>query len=309
MEVKREWFETDYYEILGVPADASDKEVKRAYRRLAGELHPDANPGDAEAEDRFKLVSSAYDVIGDRTSRQTYDQVRKSQSSDFEGAEFGFDIGDIGDLGDLLGDVFGQKGFSDVGGPFGKAPPRATTRPTRGRDQEAQLRLTFAQAIEGATTNVSITSENEASRTIKIRVPGGVNDGQRIRLKGRGGRGLNGAPDGDLYVIVRVSEDRRFGREGLDLTLDLSIDVHDAALGATIDVPTFDNDTVSLKIPEGTASGTSFRIKGEGVSTKGKTGDLVVTVEIYIPSKLNRKQRRAMQAYAEATEESVWADL
>lgn len=304
MDVKREWFERDYYDVLGVPADASEKEVQRAYRSLARELHPDANPGDEVAENRFKQVSAAYDVIGDAETRKAYDQVRRSQNGGFEGSEYGFDIGDIGDLGDLLGDVFGKKGF-DGFGPFGSpSGPRHSSRPTRGRDLEAHLRLSFHDAITGTTTGVSLTREDGPSRTIKVRVPAGVNDGQRIRLRGQGGRGLNGAPDGDLYVNVGVSEDRVFGRNGKDLTVELPLTFAEAALGATVSVPTLDGEAVRLKIPESTPHGKVFRVKGEGITVKGATGDLLVTVLLDMPAELNRKQRRALQAYDEATEDS-----
>ena len=225
MDVKREWFDTDYYKVLGVSPSADEKEIQVAYRKLARELHPDRNPGDTVAEERFKEVASAYDVIGDTETRQQYDQARRmgAAGNPFGGGGrggagggpggFSFDVGDMGDLGDLLGGMFG--GGRGGGSPFGD--PRG---PRKGRDQEAQLALSFDEIVNGVTTAVTIGDGDGGTRTIKVRIPSGVNDGQRIRLKGKGGAGQHGGPAGDLYVIVRAGSHEQFGRDGCEPDAD-----------------------------------------------------------------------------------------
>lgn len=307
MDVKREWFDKDYYQVLGVSPETSERDIQKAYRKLARELHPDANPGDEAAETRFKEVSAAYEVIGDADTRKQYDEVRAmgpaaGGGSPFGGGGsggFGFDTGDVGDLSDLLGGLFGGGG----GNPFTGAGARRSG-PMRGRDQEAQLRLSFDEAVEGVTMPVTIGSGDGGTRTLKVRIPAGVEDGQRIRLRGKGSPGSQGGPAGDLYVIVRVSDHHLYGREGTNLTLGLPVTFAEAALGADVKVPTFSGETVTLRLPAGTQSGRTFRIKGHGVTTASSVGDLLVTVEVAVPSKLNRKQREALEAFADASDES-----
>jgi molecular chaperone DnaJ len=364
---QREWFEKDYYKVLGVDEKASAKDITRAYRKLARELHPDANPDDPKAEERFKEVSAAYDVIGDDDKRKEYDEVRRlgPMAGGFGGAPGsagggGFNF-DSGDLGDLLGGLFGRGRGGAPGGVRG-------TGPQRGADLEAELHLPFRQAVQGVTTSLHLTSDAPCStchgsgarpgttpqvcpqcggrgvldenqglfsfstpcpncggrgavivdpcptcrasgierrpREVKVRIPPGVDDGQRIRLKGRGGPGRNGGPPGDLYVIAHVEPDPVFGRRGRDLTITVPVLFSEAALGTKLTVPTLDGDQVTLKIPEGTPSGKVFRVKGRGVKTKKSTGDLLVTVEITVPRKLSRQQREAVEAFAAATSES-----
>ena len=375
MAPQREWFEKDYYKTLGVSESAPAKEITRAYRKLARELHPDANPGDEAAEERFKEVSAAYDVVGDEAKRKEYDEVRKLGPMGGPGGPFGGGPGggqgftyQATDLNDLLGGLFGRGGRRG-GGPGASRGPG----PQRGDDLETELHLSFLDAVHGVETSVNLTSEATCStchgsgakpgtapticprcegrgvldenqgffsfstpcpncagrgtivtdpcptchgrgverrpRQVKVRIPAGVDDGQRIRLKGRGGPGRNGGPPGDLYVVAHVTADKVFGRDGRNLTLTVPVTFPEAALGTKIKVPTLEGDPVTLKLPSGTKSGRVFRVKGRGVDTKKGRGDLMVTVEVAVPQKLNAEERRAVEALAEVTTDSPRAHL
>src|SRR5918994_1083471 len=311
MAPSREWFEKDYYAVLGVPETASQKDITKAYRKLARETHPDTNPG---SEERFKEVSAAYDVVGDAEKRKEYDEVRTlgPMGGMFGGpggpgdpGAGGFRVGDIGDLGDVLGGLFGRRRNRAGAGPG--------TGPHRGQDLEAELHLAFEDAVHGLTTTIHLTSEAACStchgtgakpgttpqtcprcggrgvlednqaffsfsspcpqcagrgftidepcpvcrgtgvehrpREVKVRIPAGVDDGQRIRLRGRGGPGRNGRPPGDLFVTVRVSPHELFLRKPNDLTLTVPITFPEAALGADVAVPTLDGGPVKVRIP------------------------------------------------------------
>ena len=296
MAVQREWFEKDYYATLGVSSSASAKEITKAYRKLARAHHPDANDGNDE---RFKEISSAYDVLGDEAKRNEYDEARRlgpSAAGGFAsgpgGSNIRFeDIDDL-DLSGLFGNLFGR-GRRGGGGPV----------PMRGVDQEARIHLGFREAIDGVTTTVHLGGGPDgSSRKVKVRVPGGVDDGQRIRLAGKGGAGRNGGPSGDLFVIVEVATDEMFGRKGKHLTLSIPITFPEAALGADVKVPTLDHSTVTLKVPAGTKSGTTFRVKGRGVATSKGTGDLLVTTEITVPKNPSSAEREAIEALAAVTD-------
>ncbi len=361
MDVDREWFDKDYYRILGVSKDAAAKEITSAYRKLARELHPDANPGDPSSEERFKEVSSAYEVVGDADKRKRYDEVRAMgpMAGGFApgspGAPGGAGFGGA-DLGDLLGNLFGR---GQAGGR------RAPTGPQRGADLEASLTMPFEAAIAGATTTVQITSDVRCPdcsgsgsapgtsprpcgvcggrgaveedqgffsfsrpcsacggrgtvidtpcptchgagavhrpREIKVRLPEGVRDGQRIRVKGRGAAGYNGGPDGDLFVRVHVTPHRTFGRKGDHLTVSVPITLAEAALGAEVEVPTLSGDPVTIRVPAGTPSGKTFRVRKRGVKAAKATGDLMVTVDIDVPTELSAQQKTALEAYGAAT--------
>ena len=291
MAVQREWFEKDYYRILGVPSSASSKELTKAYRKLARSHHPDAKGGD---EERFKEVSAAYDVLGDDSKREEYDEARRlgpSAASGFSSGADGFNarFQDFDDLGNMFGNLFG-------GGPRGPVP-------MKGVDQETRIHLGFRDAIDGVTTNVALGATAESDpRQAKVRIPPGVDDGQRIRIAGRGGAGRNGGPNGDLYVVVEVLPDHIFGRNGKHLTLTVPVTFPEAVLGSEIKVPTYDYSTVTLKVPPGTKSGTTFRVKGRGVATAKAKGDLLVTVEIAVPSEVTPKERAALEALREVTD-------
>ena len=367
MAAQREWFEKNYYEVLGVSETASAKDITRAYRKLAREFHPDANPGNAAAEERFKEISAAYDVVGDETKRAEYDEVRRMGpmgGMGFGGGGAGFDPGtggfhfEGGDLGDLLGGLFGG------GGRRGRQGSGRGRAPQRGADLEEQLHLSFRDAFAGTETTVHLTSDlpcgtcsgsgakpgtapsicqhchgrgvsddnqgmfsfsapcpvcggagsvitspcgtcrgtgvERRAREVKVRIPAGVADGQRIKLKGRGGAGRNGGPIGDLYVIVHVGRDAIFGRDGKNLTITVPVTFAEATLGTRLTVPTLDGKPVTLKIPAGTPTGKVFRVKGRGVTTKKATGDLLVTVQVDVPTDLNDEQRDALEAMAAA---------
>jgi molecular chaperone DnaJ len=378
MAPQREWFEKDYYKVLGVPQSATDTEIRRAYRKLAKQNHPDANPG---KEERFKEISAAYDVLSDAGKRKEYDEVRRlgpmaaggggfpgAGGAGGQGGASTFNIrGD--NLGDLFGDILGRFGGGATGGAPGGRGRTATSSARRGEDVEAELHLSFLDALNGVTTTVNVTSEAPCStchgsgaapgttpvvcsrcggrgvtaenqglfsfsracpqcggrgmtvetpcptcrgsgvevrpRQVKVRVPAGVDDGQRIRVKGRGAPGDSGAPPGDLWVTVRVAPHNLFGRKGRNLTLTVPITFAEAALGAPITVPTLDG-TVVLRVPPGTRSGRTFRVKGRGVTDDGPkaAGDLLVTVEVAVPTNLSSAEREAIEALASASTES-----
>lgn len=307
-DIKREWFDTDYYAILGVAKSADAAEITKAYRALARKLHPDANPGDPSAEDRFKEVSSAYDVLGDEDKRRQYDHARRlgpmagglggqaGGPGGMGGNAGGWDFDGMGDLGDLLGSVMG-------GGLFGGGGQRPRSAPAKGADQEARLSIGFDEAIRGMTTEIQVNGRS-GNRQIKIRVPAGVDDGQKIRLKGKGAPGAGGGPAGDLLVKLSIEPHEVFGRDGANLTIGVPVTFAEAALGAKITVPTFAGSTKTLRIPPGTHSGSKFRVKGEGVDTGKRVGDLIVSVEIHVPTELSDEARDQLKAFADLTEGS-----
>ena len=291
MAAQREWFEKDYYGVLGVSSTASPKEITKAYRKLARSHHPDAKGGN---EERFKEVSAAYDVLGDDAKREEYDEARRigpSAAGGFASGADGFNVhfDDFDDLSGMFGNLFGR----------GQRGPVSM----RGVDQETRIHLGFRDAIDGATTNVLLGGAADGDRRqVKVRIPPGVDNGQRIRLAGKGGAGRNGGPNGDLYVVVEVAPDSMFGRKGKHLTLVIPVTFPEAALGSEIKIPTYDHSTVTLKIPPGTKSGTTFRVKGRGVVTMKSTGDLLVTLEIAVPAELSPKERAAIEALSEVTD-------
>lgn len=364
-----DWSSKDFYKTLGVSKDASSADVKKAYRRLARENHPDSNPGNKAAEERFKDISEAYAVLSSPEKRKQYDEQR-TLFGQFKGG-FGQPGGGYGggtaadfDLSDLLGGIFGG------GGRGGRRRPQGR----RGDDVETEATITFAQAVEGATLPLRMTSDEAcptchgtgakpgtvpkvctkcqgsgmqtgasggvfamtepcsqcrgrglvvehecstcrgsgrapSSRTLQVRVPAGVKDGQKIRLKGKGGRGEGGAPDGDLFLVVHVEPHSMFGRKGDHLTITVPVAFDEAVLGAEISVPTLDGPPVRLRVPAGTPNGRTFRAKGKGATMKtGQRGDLLVTVEVHVPTELDDAQRAAVEALREARGSSTPRD-
>jgi len=365
-----DWANKDFYQVLGVAKDADASAIKKAYRKLAREHHPDSKPGDKAAEERFKQIAEAYDVVGDPEKRKEYDQMRSMFSGGFPaggsggfGFPGGFSTSGAGssggfDISDLFGNIFG-------GGGAGQRTRAA--RATRGADLETEATLDFDDAVTGTTVSLRLSSDtacptckgtggkpgttphvcptcdgagmvisnlggafsmNEtcpechgrqliydeacptchgsgrglSSRTLQVRIPAGVKDGQRIRLKGKGAAGEGGGPAGDLFVSVHVRAHRLFGRKGDNLTLTVPVTFDEAALGAEIKVPTLGGSPVTLRIPAGTPNGRVFRVRGRGVSRKdGAKGDLLVTVEVEVPSELDDAARAAVTAYREAT--------
>ncbi|MCL9664345.1 DnaJ domain-containing protein [Curtobacterium albidum] len=311
----QDWFDKDFYKVLGVDKTASDAELKKTYRKLARQYHPDSNPGDAAAESRFKEISEAYSVLSDKEQRAEYDQVRAMGS----GARFtAGGPGQGGGFEDVFGGMFGQQsgqrvrfgqggarggagGFEDIlggmfGGGQGFGQPSGGFRgfggPTKGRDVTASTTLDFTTAIAGDT--VKLAQGN--GRPVNVRIPAGVADGQKIRLRGRGEPSPDGGEAGDLVVSVSVRKHPVFERDGQHLRVDVPVTFVEAALGATIQVPTLGGDPVKLKVAPGTPSGRVLRVKGRGVTTKSGTGDLLATVQVAVPSHLSDKQREAVEA-------------
>jgi molecular chaperone DnaJ len=338
--VQADWLEKDLYAVLGVANDADSKTISRAYRKLARQLHPDTHPDDADAAERFKEVTAAYDVIGDATKRAEYDEFRRAVADarpgpgegpawSRDGASWSADRSPWGrgdgawsqgegavwsrtdagnwtrfETGDFPGEASGWatadgENIDDLlAGLFGTSEHRgAAVR--RGVDLEATLDLDFVDAVRGLTTEVTLSGP-DGSQNFKVRVPAGVNDGQRIRLTGKGGLGANGGAPGDLYVVVRVGPHPVFGRRGEHLTIDAPITWPQAVLGTDIPIPTLDGPTVRVRVPAGTPHGRTLRVRGHGVRTPKSTGDLLVTIRITVPEQLTDEQRQAVQAVSDA---------
>jgi curved DNA-binding protein len=309
----------DYYKTLGVDRNASEKEIKRAYRKLAREFHPDVNPDDKQAEERFKEINEAYQVLSDPEKRTKYDQLganwqqwqrmgRDPGSFDWSqwygGAPGGVRVEWSGDIGDLFGggagafsDFFrtifgGMGGAGTAGGPFGRA---AGQRTTRGQDMEAQVEITLEEAAQGATRVLE-----RDGRRIRVKIPPGARSGSKIRVTGKGSPGYGGGPPGDLYLNITVKPHPIFRRDGNDLRCNVDVDLYTAVLGNEVQVPTL-NGNVSLKIPAGTNSGKTFRLRGKGMPDPRKPkqhGNLLATVQIQVPEKLNARERELFEELA-----------
>jgi molecular chaperone DnaJ len=319
---QKDWIEKDYYAVLGVDKSASAADIKKAYRKLAQKHHPDANPGNPKAEEKFKEVSTAYDVLKDEKTKEEYDRIRQMvaaggfRSTGPGGPGFGgFGGGGQRVRVEDVGDIFGGGGasFSDLFGDlFGGGAGAAAGyggRPMRGQDLETETTISFEDALEGVQVEMLINERGGSPRTVKARIPAGVTDGARIKLAGKGSAGPGGGPSGDLYVKVRVRPHRVFGRKNKDLTLALPVTFAEAALGAQIDVPTLNGGPVKLKIPAGTSSGRTFRVRGKGVPSGKDKGDLLVTVQVAVPEKLNREVKSLIERLAELDTQSPRAVL
>ncbi len=288
--MRREWLERDYYADLGVSKDASDKDIRKAYRKLAQQYHPDNNPGDKAAEDRFKVINEAHSVIGDPETRRQYDETR--EMGPFVGGPGGTTHIRIEDLSDLFGEGSGEGFFGGLSDLIGGRTRRG---PRRGTDVEADINLTFHEALNGVTKSVNV-----GGRTSKVKIPAGVADMARIRVRGKGSPGANGGPSGDLYVRVHVADHPLFKRAGTDLRITAPITYTEAALGAEVEVPTLDG-TVTLRIPSGTSSGKTFRVRGKGFPKPGsdQRGDLLVTVEVDVPGDLTDEEQALLEKLRE----------
>jgi molecular chaperone DnaJ len=290
--------EKDYYAELGVAKDADHKTIKKAFRKLAREFHPDTNPGDESAEARFKEINEAYDTIGDEDQRKEYDHAR----------EMGYFVG--GPAGnqqyvrveDLLGGGgFGGRASQDLFGGlqdlFGGG--QRQSRPQKGQDVSGSITLSFHDALAGPTREFTV-----GSNTVKVKIPEGVADGTKVRVTGKGAPGANGGPAGDLYVEVQVGEHPIFGRAGKrDLTINVPVTYTEAALGAVISIPTL-NGTTMIKVPAGTQPGKTLKLTGKGVETARVTGDLLVTIEVAVPTGISSDERSALETLQES--ESAW---
>ena len=299
---QRDWAEKDYYKVLGVSKTASKDEIKKAYRKLAQQFHPDANKGDKDAETRFKEISEAHSILSNDEKRAEYDQIR--QFMDSGGRRFYNAPGGGGNVRVNIGDLFGGGGaetiFEDLlgGSGFGFRP----RGPQRGDDLETEISLSFEDAVNGVT--VSLPQGGKA------KIPLGVGDGARIKVAGRGAPGPNGGPKGDLFVRVRVESHPVFGRgKNGDLVVELPVTFTEAALGARIEVPTLDG-SVTVKVPPGTPNGKTLRVRGRGGPRPGGGhGDLLVRVQVQVPQKLTRQEKELLEKFAETHKASPRAEL
>ena len=277
--MSRDWLDKNFYATLGVPQNASIEEIKKAYKKLARENHPDLNPGDLEAEKKFKEVSEAHSVLGDERKKQEYDQIRTMGASGFGGfTSQGFTVDDFGDIFENLGDIFGFGGRR------------------KGQTYQTNINISFNEAASGIEVVLPL------EESIKVKVPAGVDNGSVIRLRGRGGPGAAGAPDGDLLVQVSVEPHKFFKRSNMDLILEVPLLFTEAALGASIKIPTL-SKSVTLKIPSGTPSGKTFKIRGEGITPQGRrSGDLYVKVFIIPPANLSRSAKKHLEKFRDQFE-------
>ena len=357
----------DYYEVLGLQKGASDDEIKKSYRKLAKQYHPDLHPGDKECEEKFKEIGEAYEVLSDADKKAKYDQYGHAAfdpNSGFGGGGFGGGFGGFDDLGDILGNIFGG-GF----GGFGGGQQRANA-PQKGENLRVRLTITFEEAAFGCAKEISVPRIEDCeecggtgaakgttadtcpdckgsgtvrvqqrtpfgvmastancrkcggtgkiintpctacggkgkvrkTRTISVNIPAGIDDGQTISLRGQGHAGVNGGPRGDLLITVSVRSHALFERDGSSILFDMPISFVQAALGAEVEVPTLDGK-VKYTIPEGTQTGTTFRLRGKGIPYLNGSGrgDQFVTVTIETPKNLNKEQKELLRKFGEAT--------
>jgi curved DNA-binding protein len=319
----------DYYQVLGVPRNASQEEIQQAYRKLARAYHPDLNK-DPGAEERFKDISEAYAVLSDPQERRRYDafgpdfrqvspdadpdafrragaggRARRSgagraRAGQGAGPGSGFGPGDGTGLDDLLGGMFGGLG-GGFGGGFGGGPGGSRSwGPAAGAGQEAELEISLEEAYRGGHRTITVGGRG-GTRTLEVTIPPGVTSGQRIRLAGQGGQGSGGAPAGDLYLIVRIAPHPRYRAEGRDVHMDLPLAPWEAALGTTVAVEVPDGE-VKVKVPAGTSSGRRIRLAGRGLpNPRGKPGDLYAEARIMVPARLSRQERRLFEELAKVS--------
>jgi molecular chaperone DnaJ len=309
----QDWVDKDFYKILGIAKDASDADIKKAYRKLARQYHPDTNSGDAASEKKFKDISEAYSVLSDPEERQQYDAIR-AMGGGARFAPHGAGSTANGGFEDLFGGLFTGGGgrhsggfstaggvppeFADLfGGGFGGAggPAGYQRAPQKGADRTATTSISFAGSIRGTTIGL----REPDGEVIDVRVPAGIKDGQKVRVRGKGQYGPAG--NGDLMVTVNVKPHDFYTRDGDNLRIHVPVTFPEAALGADIEVPTIDGDTVRVRVPAGTPSGRTLRVKGRGVKTSKGSGDLLVTIDVAVPKNLNKDAEAAVKAFAEAT--------
>ncbi len=303
----QDWVEKDFYAILGVAKDASDADIKKAYRKLARQYHPDTNSGDAAAEKRFKDISEAYSVLSNPEDRQQYDAIRAMGGARFAPGAGGRGGPANGGFEDLFGGLFGGGArqpagaggippeFADLfGGGFG-GPTGFQRTPQKGSDRTATTSISFKGSIQGTT--VSLRENN--GNVIDVKIPAGIKDGQKVRQRGKGNPGAAG--NGDLIITVNVTPHDFFIRDGDNIRVHVPVTFPEAALGGEIEVPTLDGSHVKLRVPAGTNSGRTLRVKGRGVHTSKGEGDLLVTVDVVVPQKLPKEAEEAVKAFAEAT--------
>ncbi len=298
----KDLYEKDFYKVLGVDKKATADEIKKKYRSLARDLHPDKNQGDAAREEKFKAVSEAYDILSDSKKRAEYDEAR----SMFERGGFRAPTGggnfQGGDFSDLFGGGNPQDIFANLFGGGGRRGPR------KGSDLQTEATITFKESVFGTTLDLKLNIDGTGSQTISARVPAGVNDGAKIRVKGKGAPGEAGP--GDLFIELNVKPHAIFSRKGENLTLTLPVTFAEAALGADLKVPTLAGDDVTVRLAAGTPTGRVLRVKGRGIKKGAVTGDLLITIEVQVPRALEGKALEAIKTFAQATaQEDVRAEF
>ena len=291
----QDWLEKDFYKILGVSKDVPAAELKKAYRKLAKDFHPDRNPGNDAAEARFKDISEAYDVLNDPAQRKEYDEFRALGGGPrFQGGRPGQGQGQ--GFEDVFSNIFGGGGFPGFGGGFG---------PQRGSDLTVSSTINFIDSIQGTQLKVGVHGE-----TVNVKIPAGIQDGQKLKVRGKGQQSPNGGSAGDLVVTVKVKPHPIFSRDGDNIRVAVPITFAEAVLGATIQVPTLGGEPVKLKVAPGTPNGRTLRVKGKGVQLAGKEGDLLATVEIAVPAHVNDKAKELLEQFdAELPQEDPRLDV
>ena len=331
----QDWMTKDFYAVLGVAKDADSAAIKKAYRNLAKKYHPDRNPDDAAAAEKFKEIGEAYAVLSDAKERQQYDAIRSMAGG---GARFTSGTGGGAGAGfeDIFSSMFGGGGgnvrfstsgsaepdidellrqFGAAGGtggfggrrsrsPFGFGGFASQPEPVKGPDVITSATLSLRDAVAGTT--VELTADG---RTMTVRIPAGVHNGQKIRLRGKGRPGRDGGENGDMVITITVAKHPVYSIDGVNLRMDLPVTLREAALGATVEVPLLDGTTTRIKVKAGTSSGTVMRVRGKGVVTSKKTGDLLVTVQVAVPRKLSRAAKEALEAFDAAMESDPRASL
>ena len=302
----QDWFDKDFYKILGVSKDVSEAELKKVYRKLARQYHPDSNPGDTAAEAKFKEVSEAYSVLSDPTQRKEYDAVKAmGGGARFTGAGPNMGGGGFEDVfSNLFGGAGARGGFGGAGGfPGGFG---GFGGPTPGADLTASVTIDFIDGVRGATKKLSFHGGEDVS----FKVPAGVTDGSKIKLRGRGQPSMNGGPNGDMIVTVTVKPHPIFVRDGLNIRVNVPITFAEAVLGGTIQVPTLGGDPVKLKVAPGTPNGRVLRVKGKGVVTEKQSGDLLASVEVAVPSHVSPQAEELLKQFvAELPDEDPRAEI
>lgn len=315
-----DWLQKDFYKVLGVSKDADEATIKKAYRKLARTWHPDQNKGNPEAEERFKEIGEAYTVLSNPEQRQQYDAIRAMGTGGFRGG-----AGGGGAAGVNFEDIFGAFGggnggnvrFSTSGGGaginlddilgafggFGGGSSRGSSpyqqAPQKGEDLHASTRITLKQSLSGVNIKLAVSG-----KPMTVKVPKGIKDGQSVRLRGKGKASINGGSAGDLIVTIHVEEDPVYSREGNDLRMTLPVTFAEATLGAKVEVPLIDGSTVTVKVPAGSDSGRTLRLKGRGVATKKGTGDLLATISVVVPKDLTPEQLDSIKSLAESLDQS-----
>jgi molecular chaperone DnaJ len=289
----KDLYEKDFYAILGVDKKAAADEIKKKYRSLARELHPDKTKGDDALEEKFKAVSEAYDILSDSKKRAEYDEAR----SLFERGGFRGPMGGQGQGGDFS-DLFGGGSPNDIfANLFGGGGVRRG--PRKGQDLQTESTITFKESVFGTTLELKLSTDGGKPQTITARVPAGVNDGAKIRVKGKGAPGEAGP--GDLFILLHVKPHPVFSRKAENIVMTLPVTFVEATLGADIKVPTLDGEEVTVRLAPGTPNGRTLRVKGRGIKKGSITGDLLATIDVQVPQKIEGEAADALKKFAEAT--------